>query len=177
MLTRWAPDFEKVIVLGVPSNHTQNRQNGKIATENADDRGLAMMETIAERCGENPNMSHVSFVIPDDEQVVTLDLGGTIVSFTHMHQAPGGGNPQQKAKTWWANQAFGKRQAGDSDLLVSAHYHHLSVVDHGPRVHMQCPAMDGGSQWFLESNGAGSRSGIATFITGAGTTLGDLEVL
>jgi hypothetical protein len=52
---------------------------------------------------------------------------------------------------------------GDAEYLTTAHYHHLSVVDHGPRVHFQCPAMDGGSVWWENRGGGKSRSGILTY--------------
>ena len=49
--------------------------------------------------------------------------------------------------------------------LVTGHYHHFSVVDHGPRVWVQCPANDGGSRWWQDATGAVSRAGMLTFLS------------
>lgn len=177
-LRTWAPDFDRVVVLGVPSNHTENRQGGKRATDDGDDSGLANLECLAEAFSENPQFSHLSFVIPTDEMVVVLDLEGTTVAFTHAHKAErGGGLPQAKVKTWWANQSFSEQPVGDAEVLVSAHFHHYSVIDHGPKLHVQCPSMDGGSKWFQDATGAASRSGMLTFVTGSGARYTDEKIV
>lgn len=172
----WAPDFETVVGTAVPSNHTQNREGGRAVTDDGDDVGLAITETVAEILSENTAFDHVNFCIPRDEMVVVLDIHGTTVAFTHSHQATGGGMPQAKLKTWWANQAFGNHPAGDADVLVSAHYHHFSVIDFGPRVHIQCPTQDPGSKYFQDMTGARSRPGFCTFVAGNGL-VDDIKVI
>lgn len=174
----WAPDFDKVIVTGVPSNHTQNRQDMKQVTDDGDDDGLAILEEIAEIVSENESLKHVKFCIPTDEMVVVLDVSGTTIAFTHAHKAErsAGGMPQAKLKTWWQNQAFGNQPAGDADVLVSAHYHHFSVIDFGPRVHLQCPTQDPGSKYFQDATGTRSRPGFLTFVAGNGL-VDDIKVV
>lgn len=179
----WAQDFERVVKIDLPSNHGENRQGGKKSTDDADDSGLRIAESVAEVLAENPAYAHIECVIPRDEMVVVLDLHGTKVAFTHAHKAErGGGLPQAKLKTWWANQAFGKQDAGAADVLVSAHFHHYSAIDHGPRMHLQCPSLDGGSKWWQDTTGARSRPGILTFTVGGGPldsggTVSDIEVV
>lgn len=177
----WAPDFERVVGLAVPSNHTQNREGGKAVTDDGDDAGLAITETVAEVLAENPAFDHVSFCIPRDEMVVVLDVHGSVGAFTHAHKAERsaaqGGLPQGKVKSWWRDQAFSKNPAGDADWLLSAHYHHFSVIDHGPRVHIQCPTQDPGSKYFIDATGARSRPGFVTFVAGGGVPPDDIKVV
>jgi len=56
--------------------------------------------------------------------------------------------------------------AGDATVLVTGHFHHFSAIDHGPRLHLQCPAMDCGSKWFKDLAGKDSKRGTLTFTVG-----------
>ncbi len=178
-ITAWAPDFKRVVVLAVPGNHGENRIDGKKFTTDGDNDDVALFETVAEICRASPALGHVSFVIPEDELTVVLDIAGTRVGFTHMHQVGGsGGMPQKKIKDWWAQQAFGQQPVGEAEILVSAHFHHFSVIEYGERrVHFQCPSNDGGSKWFADKTGASSRSGTLTFLVGGGKIYQDLEII
>ena len=64
---------------------------------------------------------------------------------------------------WLSGQAFGKTDAGDVDILLSGHYHHLFVINEGQRTLMQAPSVDGGSEWFESLSGKNSFSGTLTF--------------
>lgn len=153
-----------VVVAGVAGNHGENRKDGKAFTTPADNDDVAVFEMVAETLASNPDaFSHVSFHIPDDRLHIMFDIYGKGVGFAHGHIAGRGATPQQKQQNWWKDHAFMQSPIGDCDLLVTAHYHHLSVVDHGPRVHFQCPAMDGGSVWWENRGGGKSKSGILTF--------------
>lgn len=184
----WAPDFERVVVLGVASNHTQVRQGGKQITDDSDDYGLAILESVHDALKENPAFDHVFFVIPQDEMVVQLDVHGTSIAWCHSHKAEkagsaGMGLPQGKLRTWWQGQAFGGGAAGDADILVSGHFHHYSCIDHGStgvglgrRVHFQCPSSDGGSKWWSDATGLQSGSGLLTFVAGGGSVT-DVQIV
>ena len=153
-----------MVVSGIAGNHGENRKNGKSFTTPADNDDVAVFEMVAEAlqlAGEA--FDHVSFYIPDDRLTAMFDIMGKRVGFAHGHIASAGATPQQKQQNWWKNHAFMQSPIGDSDYLVTAHYHHLSVVDHGPRVHFQCPAMDGGSRWWEERGGGISSTGILSF--------------
>ena len=62
---------------------------------------------------------------------------------------------------------------------MTGHYHHLLISESSGRTHFQCPAMDPGSNWFTESTGQSSPSGMLTFVADASSSRGwtDLAVL
>ena len=153
-----------MVVSAVAGNHGEHRKDGKAFTGPGDNDDLAVVEQVAEVLQANPDaFGHVGFHIPDDRLEVVLDIGGKRVGFHHGHIAGSGSTPQQKQQKWWQAHAFQQSLLGDADVLVTGHYHHLSVVDHGPRVHFQCPAMDGGSRWWEDRGGGRSATGTLTF--------------
>lgn len=169
-IKEWAPLFERVVVVCVGGNHGENRKNGKSYTDFADNHDVALFENIAMILNENPEVyGHVSYLIPDKDLTLTLDMCGTIVALTHGQVARGGGTSQQKLANWWKDQAHGCQPAGDATVLISAHYHHFSLVQHGVKTHLQCPAMEGGSDWYTMSKGADSPRGLLTMVVGGGT--------
>ncbi len=68
---------------------------------------------------------------------------------------------------WLADRVVPRRAVAWStpQHIVTGHYHHFSVTDHGPRVWVQCPANDGGSRWWQDATGAVSRAGMLTFVS------------
>ena len=156
------PFFEDFTVATVGGNHGELRNDGKKATDNADNDDVAFVEAVKEafdRAG-----SDVTWVIPHDELSICLDLAGVKVGFTHGHLFSRGGTmPQAKALEWWKGQVFGLRPVADAQILVSSHFHHYSVINHGIRTHFQTPAMDPGSRWFSDSSGSDSHAGVLTF--------------
>ncbi len=162
----WSRKVPRMVVGCVPGNHGENRQNGKAYTGPGDNRDVGVFEPVAEALAQNDEaFGHVSWVIPRDEMTVTLDIGGRVTAFNHGHLALGGGTPSAKAKRWWEGQTFGGQPAGDALTLVTGHYHHFSVTDHGPRVWVQCPANDGGSRWWQDVTGAVSRAEMLRFVS------------
>lgn len=156
-----------MVVSAVAGNHGENRRDGKAFTGPGDNDDVAVVEQVAEVCQANPDaFGHVSFHIPDDRLSVLLDVQGFRVGFHHGHIAGRGSTPQQKQQNWWKDHAFMLSPVGDADYLFTGHYHHLSVVDHGPRVHFQAPAMDGGSRWWEDRGGGMSASGTLTVMVG-----------
>lgn len=154
-----------VRVSAVAGNHGENRRNGKAFTGPGDNDDVAVIEQVAEVLQANPEaFEHVNFHIPNDRLSVLLDVQGWRIGFTHGHIAGRGATPQQKQQNWWKDHAFQMSPIGDADYLVTGHYHHLSVVDHGPRVHFQAPAMDGGSVWWENIGGGKSAAGTMTFM-------------
>jgi hypothetical protein len=154
-------------VSGVAGNHGEHRKDGKAFTGPGDNDDVAVVEQVAEIMQANPDaFGHVGWHIPDDRLEVCLDVAGWRVGFHHGHIAGSGASPQIKQRNWWRDHAFQGSLIGDSDFLVSGHYHHLSVVDHGPRVHFQTPAMDGGSRWWEDKGGGRSATGTLTFMVG-----------
>lgn len=167
-LMEWAPQFERVVVACVPGNHGENRKDGKSFTDFGDNDDVAIFEQLEDMFKMNSAYSNVSFVIPKSELSVTLDIHGVIYGLTHGHAAgnTSGGIPQTKIKTWWTKQTFGKTAIGDADVLITAHYHHFSIIQSGRRTHMQCPALECGSEWFENQSGEASPPGVLSFLAG-----------
>ena len=165
-IVAWSRKVPRMVVGCVPGNHGENRQNGKAYTGPGDNRDVGVFEPVCEALAQNDEaFGHISWVIPRDEMSVVLDIGGRTTAFNHGHLPLGGGTPGAKAKRWWEGQSFGGQPVGDALTLVTGHYHHFSVVDHGPRVWVQCPANDGGSAWWRDATGAESRAGMLTFLS------------
>mgnify|MGYP003333935243 FL=1 len=170
-LKAWAPLFKNVVVACVPGNHGENRKNGKAFTTFGDNFDVAIFDEAAEIFQENPAYKHVKFVIPDNDLWLTLDVSGTIIGLAHGHQFRTGGRySHQKAVAWLSGQAFGMTEMGDADILISGHFHHLFVVNEGKRTLMQCPSVDGGSEWFENMTGKSSYAGTLTFSITPGKT-------
>ena len=170
-LKAWAPLFKNVVVACVPGNHGENRKNGKAFTTFGDNFDVAIFDEAAEIFQENPAFKHVKFVIPDNDLWLTLDVSGTIIGLAHGHQFRTGGRySHQKAVAWLSGQAFGMTEMGDADILISGHFHHLFVVNEGKRTLMQCPSVDGGSEWFENMTGKSSYAGTLTFSITPGKT-------
>jgi len=167
-LSRLAP---KMVVGGVGGNHGEHRATvgGKAQsfTTPGDNDDVALFEMVAEVLLQNDDaFGHVNFVIPEERLAIVLDICGTIVGFHHGHSASRGSDPQAKFKNWLKDMSFSNRPIGDAKIVVSGHYHHLQVVDHGPKTWIQCPAMDGGSIWWEERTGSRSTPGTVAFCVG-----------
>ena len=167
----WAPLFKNVVVACVPGNHGENRKNGKAFTSFGDNFDVSLFDEAQEILSENPALKKIKFIIPENELWITLDVSGTIIGLAHGHQFRTGGRySHQKAVAWLSGQAFGMTDVGDSDILISGHFHHLFVVNEGKRTLMQCPSVDGGSEWFENMTGKTSYSGTLTFSITPGKT-------
>lgn len=166
-IARWSKMFRKVTVVAVPGNHGENRKDGKSFTEVGDNDDVAVFEMLAEAFSMNPEAyGHVEFRIPENEAFVTIDACGTAVGFAHGHITKGGGTPQSRIKNWWEEQSFGNQSIGAVRVLVTGHYHHTSIIEHGYKTHIQCPALDGGSEWWTNLSGAESSPGMLSFVAG-----------
>jgi predicted phosphodiesterase len=164
MLQSWAK-LGPLVVGAVPGNHGENRKGGKSFTRFEDNADLEVFEQAQEILAANPDaFGHVSWVIPDGDMTITLDIAGTVVAFAHGHQFGGSGKPLAKAQRWWEGKMLAKHPVGDADVLVFGHYHHLQVVQDGPRTIFGCPANDGGSRWFEERGGPTTACGTLTFV-------------
>jgi hypothetical protein len=168
MLEQWSPLFERVVVSCVGGNHGEHRKDGKSFTDFADNDDVAIFEQVQEIVCENPKAyGHVSFAIPNHDLTMTFDIYGTSTAITHGQVFGKGSGPiAKRAIDWWAKQAHGEQPAGSCRLLLSAHYHHLLITEDGAKTHIQCPAMEGGSDWFTQTAGKRSRPGLLTLRVG-----------
>jgi predicted phosphodiesterase len=184
ILTLWVTRLAKLVpemeVYAVPGNHGENRKDGKAYTTRGDNDDVAVFEMVAEIVAANPQAyGHVKFFLPEDEIYMIVEANGRHVGIAHGHITGGGADPQKKIRDWWKDQAFSKKQIGFVDILVTGHYHHFSVIEYDDQtIHMQCPAEDGGSDWYEELKGFDSRPGTLTYvIDSSGKPYRDLEIL
>jgi hypothetical protein len=77
-----------------------------------------------------------------------------------------GGNPENKIENWWKGQMYGFLPAGDSKILVTAHYHHFRAKQQGDRTWFQCGSLDKSID-FTERTGLWSHPGVLTFTINA----------
>lgn len=161
----FAPLAERVVVPVVPGNHDEASRVGNVmATHYADSWAIDGAAAVQDALALNARAyGHVSHVFPSrDELTVTLDVAGVCTTFAHGHQWRAG-----KAGEWWAGQAHGMTPAGDSTLLVSAHSHHWRSEQTGRKLHVQIPALDGGSTWYRHRTGEDAPPGMVTLALGA----------
>lgn len=161
-----------VTVAVVTGNHDEAIRQPVITYAN-DSWAIDAASAVADACAENEAAyGHVTFYFPADERLdLTLQLAGTWVTLAHGHQWRTG-----QAMKWWAGQSHGMQPAMTATLLLSGHYHHLSVLTDGTRTHIQVPAMDGGSSWFRNTTGLDAEPGLVTLVIEDGRWSG-LEVL
>jgi hypothetical protein len=163
ILTEWGRLPVTMVVGCVPGNHGENRKGGKGFTTFEDNDDLAVFEQAAEVLTA-AGFTDVHWVIPDGDMTITLDICGTVCSFAHGHQFRGSGIPLNKARSWWKDKMASMHATGDARVLVFGHYHHLQVLQDGPRTIFGCPSNDGGSRWFEEMGGPTTACGTLTFV-------------
>ncbi|HEY7821946.1 MAG TPA: hypothetical protein VIG24_03890, partial [Acidimicrobiia bacterium] len=113
MLTAWAKLPVTIVVGCVPGNHGENRKNGKAYTTFEDNSDLAVFEQAAEVLTA-AGFDGISWVIPDGDMTITLNICGTVCSFAHGHQFRGSGIPLAKAKSWWKDKMASMHATGDA---------------------------------------------------------------
>lgn len=170
LITAWSRSAPDMIVTCVPGNHGQRRKDGKAFTTWGDNADVEAFEVAREILAANQEAyGHIRWIVPDQEQTVTVDASGFIVGFAHGHQFRGGSGSQGKALAWWRNMAMNRSAIGDADCLVSGHFHHFQVHCEGVadsklgRTWMQAPALDPGSPWWEHQGGAPTQQGTLTF--------------
>lgn len=174
MLTYQVKMFAKlasrVVVVVVPGNHDEASRDsrGKIITNGSDSWAIEGASILDDILRENPDTyGHISVVVPRGNNLgVALDICGTPVGVVHGHQFPSGADGW---KRWWASQAHGCQDIGNTTLLIAGHKHHLRIIREGAKTFMQMPSMDSGSQWYTDRTGQASTPSTVTFTVGQGT--------
>ena len=165
---------ESVIGEAVPGNHGEKRnERGKAYTSFGDNVDLEISEGVAEAY-DFAGVADVHFVIPENELTITLDIGGQVVTMLHGHQTQKtrGQYPQDKVRNWWVDQMAGRLAPYHSDLLLSAHYHQHWIVPLGTRYNIGFPTVEARSQWWDETHGTPSKSGMLSLVIGKDYPLG-----
>jgi len=174
-----AARFGPVTVATVPSNHGAWRQGKQNLGRPSDDFGVFVhrqVEKHTRAAGINAAWVHAA----DYDESVVVNVRGTRVGLVHGNQfSPGG------AVKWWAGQQHGGQPVGSADILLTGHYHHLSVLPSGRNPYtgkskwwLQAPTLDNGSDWYRNTAGDDSDPGMLLFdITDDGFELQSLTVL
>ena len=166
-LDRFAAITPDLLVMAVPGNHGEERDNGKAYTLASDNHDVAVVQTVQRgiRLNRNGAFDHLRFLYPKDQELtVAADLSGTPVGFAHGHQFKG----PNTAEAWWKDQAHNEKAVGDCRVLITGHYHHLRVAQGGKKAWIQIPALDGGSQWWENKTGQHSPPGMVSMLVGEG---------
>lgn len=169
----------RVDVVSIPSNHTAWRSGKQQLGRPGDDLGIFVhrqVEKLAHTAGIDAHWTY-----PDmyNESVV-IDVLGTGLGVVHGNQF----NPGQ-AVTWWQKQQHGGMPTATADILLTGHYHHLTVLPSGrnpatgkSKWWLQAPTTDNGSSWFRNIGAGDSDAGLLVFdITEDGFDLSSLTVL
>lgn len=164
----FVPLAERIVIPVVGGNHGENRKDGKSFTTFGDNQDVEIIENVAWACAQNPaRYGHVSFVIPNQELSLTLEVGGLITGFAHGHQARRGKNSSDRIHNYWQGQAFGRQPVGDAEVLFTAHSHHMRIEEMSlRRWNVQIPSPEWASPWFTQTSGISSTAGLLTVVQG-----------
>lgn len=170
-----APYAENVLMPIVPGNHDETYRGQTMPI--TDSWAIEGASAVADALSYAEDFQHVEWLFPEDEEgVITVDIGGLTLGFTHGHLF---GTSPNNAVKWWQQQSHGRQQVGQADILVSAHWHHLRMEHNGGnRLWIQIPALDGGSDWFRRQRGDDIPAGmLALWLTpGEGIGWRDLRI-
>jgi len=172
-------NFGRVDVMSVSSNHTAWRRGRQNLGRPSDDLGLHVHRQVAKVAEAAGLDAHWHFPAPYDESM-TLDVDGTVLGLVHGNQYS-----PMAAPLWWAKQQHGGQPIGAADVLITGHYHSLTVIPTGRNPYtgrtkwwLQAPTVDNSSDWFRNLSGDDSDPGLLVFeIDEDGFSLQSLTVL
>jgi len=161
MATKYAP----VTYASIGSNHCQWRVNKQtIGKPGRDDWGIVILQQLR-RLATEVGLP-VTFLVPhEQEESLIFDAfndGFHLVGIAHGHQF----SRPENALTWWRQNTFGNQTVSAASILLTAHFHHLRVVEAGAshnggsRFWVQATTSDNGSSWFKRIAGEDSVPGI-----------------
>jgi hypothetical protein len=160
----------KVSGVAIPGNHGENRQmnggKGSSITSVHDNDDVAVFEQVAEILSMNDAFSNISWRIPRDEIVVSMEISGQICSFTHGHVARMAGGAINTLWKWWEGHAMGRVYPGlaASNVLVTGHYHHFNVKEQESRSLFICPSLTQVGDYFQDSAGVRTKCGTVSMV-------------
>ncbi len=174
-----AARYGPVTVAVVPSNHTAWRRGAQNLGAPGDDLGIFVhrqVEKVANAAGIDATWQYPEHF----NESMVVDVRGTRVGMVHGNQFRPG-----QAPAWWAKQTHGAQPVGQADVLLTGHFHHLTILPTGRSPHtgkskwwLQAPTLDNGSDWFRNVAGDDSDPGLLLFdITDDGFDLQSLTVL
>lgn len=169
----------RVDVVSVTSNHTAWRNGKQNLGRPGDDLGIFVhrqVQKLTDVAGIDANWTYPGMY--DDS--VAINILGTTLGVVHGNQF----NPGQ-AVAWWQKQQHGGMPTANADILLTGHYHHLTVLPSGrnpttgrQKWWLQACTTDNGSSWFRNVGAGDSDAGLLVFdITPDGFDLSSLTVL
>lgn len=173
-----APHFDKVRVVVVPGNHGEHRINGNRTTI-GDNDDLLVFEMAQVGIESDPDYAHVSFEIAEKEISMTTKVQGWTYGLTHgdVYGKSGGTGVRNKVFNWFKTMAGNRHAVGQSDVLLTHHFHHLALEDWGATLWMQNPTMDGGSHYFKEATGHDTKPGMNSWVVTREERIQDQQIL
>ena len=169
----------RVDIACIPSNHTAWRNGKQNLGRPGDDLGIFVHKQVQKVTTAAGIDAHWTYPDMYDESVV-IDVLGTGIGLVHGNQfSPG------QAITWWQKQQHGGMPMARADIMLSGHYHHLTVMPSGRNPNtgkskwwLQACTTDNGSSWFRNVGGGDSDAGLLVFdVTDEGFDLSSLTVL
>ena len=173
------PLFDRLTVATVGGNHGENRNDGKLVTDLADNADVAAFEACKEAY-DRAGVLDIDWIIPQHDISIAFDAGGVNIGACHGHQFRKGSTPAQKAEEWFKGQVFGgNNPVSNAKLLVHAHFHHFLVTQKGFRTMIQAPTCDPGSSHFTNSAGDQTPAAVLTFRASSNSPTGftDIQLL
>ncbi|SHU53489.1 hypothetical protein [Mycobacteroides abscessus] len=158
-----APLTDRLYVDVVNGNHdeAQRIQNTYPGNGWATESAIAVADALT----LNPAaFSHVTVRVPDKwSGSMTVPVGDTVVTVAHGHQWSRAG-----AMAWWQRQAFNGHPPAGAHILQHGHWHSFALEQSGGRTRICSPALDCGSDWFRDKNGATASPGALAYLLRAG---------
>jgi len=173
-----APHFDSVRVVVVPGNHGEHRIAGNRTTI-GDNDDLLVFEMAQLGIESDPAYKHVSFEIADREISITTKVQGWTYGLTHgdVYGKTGGTGIRNKVFNWFKTMAGNRHQIGQSDVLLTHHFHHDAMEDWGATLWVQNPTMDGGSHYFKEATGHDTKPGMNSWVVTPQERFQDKQIL
>lgn len=162
----WIRDFAAIAPLEYAAtlcNHGQlSRGIGKTnVSDDADNASGFIGDTLRTVTSHIPALAGMSWSIPQDNMITTVNGSGINMALAHGHKISG----QEQA--WLAKQTNAlNHQNYRTDLWVTAHRHSRKVDDFGPYHRIQCTTVDPGSKYFSDATGVYSTPGTTVFLAG-----------
>lgn len=149
-----------------PSNHGELRPGLSMSplTSASDNLDLIIAESVRDVTDETHLADQLTFVIPHDEWMTTLEVSGIPVGLTHGHKAPRG----KPILRWVAEQRDYQHfhHGIRLQIIATGHLHHGHVEDAGGTWLIQPSALDGGSPYFEAASGTRSAGGALAYLVG-----------
>lgn len=163
-----ASTHDRVLVGGVPSNHSAWRKGKDVLGRPSDDWGLFLLKQIEKAYRlAGSSYDHVEFMYPGEwEKGLGFEVQGVGIGLVHGEESSLAQMPN-----WWAKQVHGASPIADADILITAHYHTLGLNPTGrsrrtgkQKYWIATPTLDNGSDWWANKSGSDSDPGLMAFV-------------